>query len=133
MRRRGALFADLAVVAVAIVIVLTVAHNRHVFLQHDREVRLHEVVSSIRYAITTYHAKHQRNPTSLNDLVTDGELRVIPTDPITHSNTTWKTTIEESVRVDDFQTGSTKSAPSLVDVHSGATGSDSSGKPFSDY
>jgi general secretion pathway protein G len=87
----------------------------------------------MRKAIVDYRSKHGRYPTSLNDLVTDGELRLIPADPVTKSKTTWKTTIEESVRVDDFQAGSTKSAPSLVDVHSGATGSDSTGRPFADY
>lgn len=129
--KRGSLLAGVAVLVVAIGVGLTQRHNLGV--QQEREARLRDAVSSIRHAIAAYHAKHQHNPASLNELVTDGELRVTPTDPMTHSKTTWKTTIEESVHVDDFQTGSTKSAPSLVDVHSGATGSDSSGRPFSDY
>lgn len=130
--KRGALLASaVAVLVVAIGIGLTQKHNLGV--QQEREARLRDALSSIRQGIAAYHGKHQRNPESLKDLVTDGELRVIPTDPITHSNTTWRTTVEESVHVDDFQAGSTKSAPSLVDVHSGATGSDSSGRPFSDY
>lgn len=116
---------------VTIVVALTQKHNLDV--QQEREARLQEALTSIRHAIGTYHAKHQRNPPSLNDLVTDGELRVIPTDPITHSNMTWKATIEESVSVDDFQPGTAKAAPTLLDVHSGAGGSDSSGRPFADY
>ena len=129
--KRGSLVAAFAVLIVAIAVSLTQKHN--VSLQHDGETGLRDALASIRQAIVKYHAKHQRNPASLNDLVTDGELRAIPADPITKSNTTWKTTVEESVHVDDFQAGSTKSAPSIVDVHSGATGSDSSGRPFSDY
>ena len=119
------------VLIVAIGIVLTQRHNLDV--QHEREARLHDAVTSIRHAIESYRTKQQRNPASLNDLVTDGELRVIPTDPITHSNTTWKTTVEESVSVDDFQPGSAKAAPSMVDVHSGASGRDSTGRAFADY
>ena len=129
--KRGSLLAGVAVLIVAIAITVTQRHNLDV--QHDREAQLRDALSSIRHAIGTYRTKHQHNPASLNDLVADGELRVIPADPITHSNTTWKTTVEESVTVDDFQPGTAKAPPSVVDVHSGATGSDSSGRPFSDY
>ena len=129
--KRGALFAAVAVLVVAVGVMLTQKHNSDV--QHQREAALRDALGSIRHAIGAYRSKHQHSPASLNDLVTDGELRVIPTDPITHSNTTWKTTIEESVRVDDFQPGSAKTAPSLTDVHSGASGSDSTGRPFADY
>lgn len=116
---------------VTIGIALTQKHNLDV--QHERESRLRAALTSIRHAIGTYRTKHQHNPPTLNDLVTDGELRAIPTDPVTHSNTTWKTTVEESVSVDDFQPGTAKAAPTMVDVHSGATGSDSSGRAFADY
>jgi len=129
--KRGSLVATFAVLIVAIAVSLTQKHN--VSLQHDRETGLRDALTSTRQAIVKYRAKHQRNPASLNDLVTDGELRSIPADPITTSKMTWKTTVEESVTVDDFLAGSAKSAPSIVDVHSGATGSDSSGRPFSDY
>ena len=129
--KRGSLVAAIVVLIAAVAVSLTQKHN--VSLQHDRETGLRDALTSVRQAIVKYHTKHQHNPASLNDLVTDGELRSIPADPITSSKTTWKTTVEESVSVDDFQAGSTKSAPSIVDVHSGATGSDSSGRPYSDY
>ena len=128
---RRAIVAAVVVLIVAAGVALTQKHN--VNIQHEREGRLRDTLTSIRRAIGSYRAKHQHNPGSLDDLVTDGDLRVIPTDPITHSSTTWKTTVEESVRVDDFQPGSAKSAPSLIDVHSGASGSDSAGRPFADY
>jgi general secretion pathway protein G len=129
--KRGALFTAIAVLVIAIGVTLTQKQN--VDVQHQREAALRDTLASTRHAIGAYRAKHQHNPASLNDLVTGGELRAIPTDPITHSNTTWKTTTEESVSVDDFQAGSTKPAPSIVDVHSGAPGSDSAGRPFADY
>jgi len=126
--KRGSLLVALLIVAIGVV--FTQTHN---VVDRRPEAALRDDLAEMRKAIVDNRSKHGRYPTSLKDLVTDGDLRIIPTDPMTHSNTTWKTTIEESVRVDDFQTGSTKSAPSLVDVHSGATGSDSSGRPFSDY
>ena len=129
--RRGSLLTAAAVLIVAIGVVFTQKHNLE--LHREREARLRDALASIRHAIATYRAKHQHNPAALNDLVTDGELRVIPTDPVTLSNATWKTTVEESVSVDDFQPRSAKTAPAIVDVHSGASGSDSSGRPFGDY
>lgn len=128
--KRASLFTAIAVLVVAIGVTLTQKHN--LAMRQENEAWLRKDLALMRSAIATYRVKHHHNPASLQDLVPD-ELRAIPVDPITHSNTTWKTTVEESVRVDDFQPGSAKSAPSLTDVHSGAGGSDSSGRPFADY
>ena len=119
--------------AVAIVIVAIVLTRTHNVVDRRPELALRGTLTVMRKGIADYHTKHGRNPASLNDLVTDGELRTIPVDPITHSSTTWKTTVEETVHVDDFEPGSAKSAPSITDVHSGAAGRDSTGRPFSDY
>ena len=110
---------------VAVAVGLTQKHNLDE--QHANEARLRNTLASMRHAIAAYHATHQRNPASLKD------LGAIPIDPITHSNTTWKTTVEESVSVDDFQPGTAKSATTITDVHSAASGADSSGRPFADY
>lgn len=128
--KRGSLLAAVAILIVAIGLTLT---QRHKVVDVRPEQALRDDLKVMRKAIAAYRAKHQHNPGALRDLVTDGELRAIPIDPITHSTTTWKTTVEESVRVDDFQPGSAKSAPSITDVRSGATGNDSAGRPFSDY
>jgi general secretion pathway protein G len=121
--------------AAVLLIALAVGYTqkRNVDAQLARESALRLSLASMRKAITTYHGKHQRNPSSLEDLVRDGELRAIPADPITESNQSWKTTVEESVSVDDFQSGTAKAPPSVVEVHSGASGRDSSGKAFADY
>jgi general secretion pathway protein G len=129
--KRAYIGTAVAVLVVAAAIGLTQKHNLDA--QHARETELRGAVNSIRHAIAAYHVKHQRNPASLNDLVSDGELRALPSDPITHSNTTWKTTVKENVSIDDFQSVTAKSAPTIVDVHSGASGNDSSGRPFADY
>ena len=130
MIRKYGVAAAIAVLIVLIGVVFTQTHN---VVDRHPEAALRADLAMMRKCISDYHAKHHRNPSSLNDLVTDGELRMIPTDPITRSRTTWKTTIEENVRVDDFQQSTTKVPPSIVDVHSGATGTDSTGRPFSDY
>jgi general secretion pathway protein G len=125
----------LAVTVAILMVAIEVAHTQHrnVNIQHARQAELRGALASIRRAITTYHAKHQRNPATLNDLVHDGELGAIPPDPVTGSNATWKTTVEESVHVDDFQPGAANAPPTIVEVHSGASGADSSGRAFADY
>ena len=126
-------YAIAAAVILAIAVAVFVTKKRNADAAHAREAQLHDAIASIRHALAAYHAKRQRNAPSLADLVRDGELRAIPADPITGSNTTWRTTVEESVSVDDFQPGAAKAPPSIVDVHSGASGSDSSGRAFADY
>ena len=130
MKRAGSLIAAVAILIVAIGVALS--HHNKLEMQHESEAQLRHELMAMRRAIASYRAKHQHGPGSLEELV-PGELRSIPADPITKSSTTWKTTVEESVRVDDFQPGSAKSAPSITDVHSGASGNDSAGRPFSDY
>lgn len=89
----------------------------------------------MRMAIDVYHKKNHAYPHSLQDLIRDGELRAIPLDPITKSGATWRTTVEENVRVDDFTTNAApaQTGGGIIDVHSGASGKDPSGKPWSDY
>ena len=85
-------------------------------------------LAQIRAGIATYHAKNQHYPHSLN------ELGKIPVDPVTHSAQTWRPTLQESVRVDDFSSGAPPpTAAEIVDVHSGATGTDANGRAWSDY
>jgi general secretion pathway protein G len=102
----------------------------------DRNVglALHDDLTQMRKAIAQYHAKHNGYPRSLHDLVRDGDLRMIPVDPVTESSTTWRPTLQENVRVDDFSsTAAAASQPEIVDVHSGATGNDERGRAWSSY
>jgi general secretion pathway protein G len=136
-RARGRRHASLAAAAILLV-VLSIAYTQKVssdrrHRQHSAEAALRDDLAEMRSALADYHAKHQHNPASLSDLVRDGELRKIPIDPITGSNATWKTTLEESVRVDDFQVGAAKTPPTIVEIHSGANGADSTGRAFADY
>jgi general secretion pathway protein G len=120
---------------IALMTMITISHQRSraKAAQQAREAAVRADLAAMRNAIRTYHANHQANPASLDDLVRDGELRAIPADPLTSSKKTWRPTFEESVRVDDFQTGAARPRPTISDVHSGAAGRDSSGKAFADY
>ena len=81
----------------------------------------------LRNAIDAYTNDKQKAPQSLDDLVTAGYFRELPKDPFTNSNTTWQPIMEDVLTAIDQQ------EPGITDVKSGAQGSDSDGKPYSDY
>jgi type II secretory pathway pseudopilin PulG len=95
-----------------------------------QEALLRTQLASMRTAIKRYTAKHHSSPHALRDAMPN-----VPTDPVTHSAATWKTTTEEAVTLDDF-TATSSADPrggGIVDVHSGASGRDSHGRAWSEY
>ncbi|HYM62326.1 MAG TPA: hypothetical protein VEZ11_15695 [Thermoanaerobaculia bacterium] len=92
-------------------------------------------LAQLRGAIAGYRAKRGAAPHSLQDLVVARMIPAIPHDPVTGSDRTWRTITEESVRVEDFktQTAGKDSAPGIVDVRSGASGTDAQGRPWNEY
>ncbi len=127
----------LAVGICAILAIVFVSHTirrRAAEAQHAKETALRSDLAAMREAIRVYEAKHHAGPHTLQDLVTDGLLRSVPVDPVTGSASTWRPTAEETVRTDDFSATAPKAmATTIVDVHSGAAGSDSAGRRWSDY
>lgn len=103
----------------------------------ERIVALQSALSQIRAAIGAHEQRSGRRPPTLEALVAAGDLRAIPIDPITGSNTTWRVIKEESVVIDDSFRGGAKdrknSPPVVTEVRSGAPGRDDYGKPWSEY
>ena len=91
-------------------------------------------LQTMRKAIADFRAAEGRYPRELAELVPK-YLRAIPVDPVTQSATTWRVTTEETVQPSsDFMTDTApKTEKYIVDVHSGASGKDATGKPFADY
>ena len=52
----------------------------------------------MRQAIDSYTMDKEKAPQSLDDLVTTGYLREIPSDPVTHSNSTWQPDQDDSLQ-----------------------------------
>ena len=92
-------------------------------------------LGEIRGAIKTYRTRQGHGPATLQDLVAEKLLRELPLDPITRSRTTWKLVTEESVAVqEDFRAGGGEGRQVwIIDVHSGARGSDPNGRAWFDY
>ena len=126
-RARGFTLMEIVIVMTVISILLAVAipiYMTHV--KRAKEVVLKTNLDEMRRAIDKYTVDKEKAPSSLADLVSSGYLRKIPDDPLTRSAETWRTEMET-------ETTSPEVAPGIKDVRSGAEGSDSEGKPYSDY
>jgi len=92
-----------------------------------REAVLKEDLHVMRAAIDSYTMDKQKAPQSLDDLVQDGYLKVIPEDPMTHARDTWVTNSSDSLRTLD------QTDPGIDDVHSGSPETGADGQPYSTW
>lgn len=86
-----------------------------------KESALKADLQVLRKAIDDYYANIGRYPQSLSLLVEKRYIRNVPIDPLTERATSWIET-----RVEDSGGG-------IRDVHSGAEGNASDGKPYRDW
>jgi general secretion pathway protein G len=92
-----------------------------------REAVLKEDLFRMRDAIDQYYADKNKYPASLDDLVSDGYLREIPTDPITQSKETWQP-VNAEANVND-----TTAEPGIYDVKSGSDQTALDGTTYADW
>jgi general secretion pathway protein G len=113
--QRGFTLIELMVVMFIITALLTIAvpvYQKSII--RSKESVLRGNLGAIRNMIDEYTIDKQKAPDSLEDLVSEGYLRQVPLDPMTNSNQTWKTVMEETA------VGGSTSGPGLFDVHSGS-------------
>jgi len=96
-------------------------------LRLARESVLKEDLMVMRNAIDSYTMDKQKAPQSLDDLIQDGYLKVIPVDPLTHSKDTWVTDSNDALHSVD------QTDPGIDDVHSGSQEEGSDGQPYSTW
>ena len=98
------------------------------------EEPMQQALGTLRTAVKHFRDDNGRGPHSLEELVPRYIPR-IPADPVTRSATTWRLTTEESVQPSaDFSTSTVTAAkPQIIEIHSGAPGNDTAGKPWSAY
>ncbi|MGA3011591.1 MAG: prepilin-type N-terminal cleavage/methylation domain-containing protein [Terracidiphilus sp.] len=92
-----------------------------------REAVLKEDLHVMRAAIDSYTMDKQKAPQSLDDLITDGYLKAIPEDPMTHNKDSWVTDSNGALYSVD------QTDPGIDDVHSGSQDLDANGQPYSTW
>lgn len=92
-----------------------------------QEATLKEDLFRMRDAIDQYYADRNKYPSALDDLVSEGYLRTIPTDPFTNSKDTWQA-INAEANVND-----TTAQPGVYDVKSGSDGTSLEGTKYSEW
>lgn len=119
---------ELLIVLTIIAILATLAIPRFTAaIRSAREAVLREDLSTMRNAIDSYTMDKQKAPQSLDDLVTDGYLRTVPEDPMTHSKDTWVTDTSDAMySIDQTEAG-------IADVHSGSEETGSDNQPYSSW
>ncbi len=113
--RLGFTFVELMVVITIIVILISMAipmYQRSIM--RAKESVLKNNLFTLRTVIDNYTYDKQKAPQQLQDLVTEGYLRDIPSDPITGSNQTWRTIME------DASQSVNQAEPGIFDVKSGS-------------
>ena len=127
-RAAGFTFVELMVVIAIIVIIISMAipiYNKTII--RSKESVLKNNLFTLRTVIDNYTYDKQKAPQSLQDLVSDGYLREVPMDPMTGSNTTWHTVME------DASQSVNQTEPGIFDVKSGSDKTSLDGTAYSDW
>jgi general secretion pathway protein G len=96
-------------------------------VRHTAESVLRTDLFRMRDAIDQYYADKNKYPASLDTLVSDGYMRKVPEDPITHSTDTWQTEPAEP------DPSNPTAEPGIYNVKSGAQGAALDGSNYSDW
>jgi general secretion pathway protein G len=117
---------ELMIVMLIIAILASVAIPAYLSsIRAAKEAVLKEDLHVMRAAIDAYTADKEKAPQSLDDLVQAGYLKKIPVDPMTHADSTWVTS------TDDTLSSIEQTDPGVNDVHSGSQETGSDGQPYS--
>lgn len=126
--RRGFTFVELMVVITIIVILVSMAIPAYQkSILRAKESVLKNNLFTMRTVIDNYTYDKQKAPQSLSDLVQEGYLRDIPTDPMTGNNQSWRTVME------DASQSVNQAEPGIFDVKSGSDKTSLDGTPYSEW
>jgi general secretion pathway protein G len=119
---------ELMVVMLIIGVLMAIAVPNYISaIKTAKEAVLKEDLHVMRQAIDSYTMDKQKAPQSLQELVENGYLKSIPTDPMTRSAETWVADQSDSMHSID------QTDPGIDDVHSGAQDNGSDGQPYSSW
>lgn len=127
-RSRGFSFVELMVVITIVVILITMAIPIYSnTIKRSKESVLKNNLFTMRAVIDNYTMDKQKAPATLDDLAREGYLREVPIDPMTGSNQTWHTIME------DASQSVNQSEPGIFDVKSGSDKTSLEGTAYSEW
>ena len=115
------------VVSIMLILIAVAAPIYRNSIIRAKEAVLRDNLFTLRQLIDEYTLDKQKAPQSLEDLVSEGYLRLIPRDPFTRSNTTWQEEMEDTLMAVD------QTEPGIVDVRSGSEHVSLEGTPYSTW
>ena len=127
-RLLGFTFVELMVVVAIIVILISIAipvYQKSII--RARESVLKNNLFTLRTVIDNYTYDKQKAPQALQDLVSEGYLKQLPVDPVTGSNQTWQTVME------DASQAISQDQPGIFDVRSGSDKTGLDGVPYAQW
>ena len=127
-RRAGFTIIELMIVMAVITILVSIAVPYYQkTLIRSKESLLRSNLFTMRTVIDEYTIDKGKAPQSLQDLVTEGYLRAVPSDPMTGQDNTWKVIME------DAMTSVNQTEPGIFDVRSGSDKTGLDGTPYSEW
>ena len=127
-RRGGFTFIELMVVVAVTVILLCLAiPHLTQSITRTKESVLHNNLFTIRMAMHNYCFDKGKCPQSLQDLVAEGYLKTIPTDPMNNDSTQWRTVTEDGTQ------SLNQDEPGIRDVHSGSDKTSLEGTRYAEW
>ena len=124
----GFTFVEMMVVVTIIVILISMAvpnYNRSII--RAKESVLKNNLFTLRNVLDAYTADKQKAPQNLSDLVTEGYLTKLPIDPMTGSNQSWRTIME------DASQSINQTEPGIFDVRSGSDKTSLEGTAYNEW
>ena len=113
------------VISIIIILAAVTLPQYQKTVMHARETVLHDDLFRMQSLIDQYAADKGKLPQSLDDLVSAGYLREVPTDPITDK--------KDWTPVPGDDPYSSEGGSGITDVHSSAAETSAEGTPYSDW
>ncbi len=115
------------VISIILILISVAAPIYRTSVIRAREAVLRDNLFTMRQLIDEYTLDKQKAPQSLDELVSGGYLREVPSDPFTRTNTTWQTVTEDALQAVD------QTAPGIIDVKSGSDRVSLDGTPYNTW